>query len=214
MKRFILLILLLSYMAFGQSFATPNCPHFSWQEPQSRFTFDTHIPNIVQILTNCSSCTGFVVGKNRFITAAHCFEGHGLTKIHAVFFNGYKTELTLIKRGSRFTRDDEDVAVLSGDTGNISPFSISNQCRKPESIIECGYGINHVQKCTLGFGGRKDRQYPSGMYTFKGHAEYGDSGGPVINEEGRVVGMITQLAVGGSDTFFCVPSSKLLEYLK
>lgn len=189
----------------------PN--EFQKRPPRDRITKDTNIPSVVEITTECGSCTGVVIGEGLFVTAAHCIEDKA-KHIKAVFVNKSVSDLKLIKKGETHDNpytDILDLAVLSGDTKGIPEIEIEQSCGVVQRCISFGYGMEQRQKISPCLGG-KPNQF--GVFIYIGKIDRGDSGGPVIGEAGKIIGIQTGIA-GDFDkaVMFVIPSCVLYQFL-
>lgn len=212
--RIALSILLCLSLTFAWSKDGIKCPTDVDHSPAktNRQTLETKIPNIVKLEFSCGRCTGFIIGKNKFLTASHCTAWPSL-KIVAVFYDGRKSELKLVKAGDYINKPDEDIAILTGNSYGIEPMELAQGCPLPQQCGSFGYGQDGKQKAVRCYGGQP---VPSsdGLWVFAGEIDHGDSGGPICNLNGDVLGMQVSMAREGKPIFFAVPSCKLLEFMK
>lgn len=178
-----------------------------------RVTVPTKIPSVVRlvvgdVLTN--SCTGFVVEKNIIVTAAHCLERSG--NVRALFEDGTNRKFISLAAGNRFISASEDIAVLQGNTGNIVPIKLATEPRIDAHCRSIGYGPDYNQKQTQCYGGKE--MWTEGTLVFSGDIDYGDSGGPVINDNDEIIGEQVLLSADGRPTFWAVPTSVIIKYLE
>jgi len=181
------LLLLISLVAKSDGFPR-------YQEP-------SNVPNILSLN---SSCTAFVIGKNRIMTAKHCVMGMKETNrlSTGVFVDGYTTNFKLVNEGEEI--DTHDWAVLEGDTRNVIPFKLTTKLPNVEDICwHAGYG---------GTGVVQNKMLCSFSYTYTGYivissaAIPGDSGSPVIDENtGVVVGLLVR-------TRYPIPTAYLVPF--
>lgn len=207
--KVLLFLLLLSSNVYGK---VPNYCINSNEVPEKFTTPRTaklsDIPQVVQLSTECNLCTAFIVGKNRFVSAAHCFDSP--VKHITVFIKGSKVELTLIKKGDRIKHPAEDISILSGETGKIPPLKLPEH-DFIDACLTVGYA-DKDQKMAKCYGGMP-LPYREGLEMYLGDVRPGDSGGPVLNLEGQVKGVVVQYEVGGP-RIYIVPLEVIKRYLK
>lgn len=194
------------YCALLDSDTAPSIPVH-----QPRITVPTKILSIVTITNECDlRCTGWVIGKDLFITAAHCVVPE-MIDVRAVFLDGTSVKLKLLHRGGP-PAGGLDIAVLSGDSHGAAPILIRAECRidQPRSYISIGYGHDGKQKATACVGSRPG---PDGLHFYAGDIEEGDSGGPVLDRDGVAAGMQVAYLVQFRRIFAVVPDCTLREFI-
>jgi hypothetical protein len=188
------------------------CPRSNQrQTPLPRVFVPTNIVPVVQIQTECGSCTGWIVKRNTFVTAAHCFGGPH-NKIRAVFTDKKTRRLSLSWLGNEYI-PTEDTAILKGDSRDIKPLEIETAVPKvPTMCLSIGYGIEGFQKASPCVAGPTSLS-PGTLYLYqmRGDVDFGDSGGPVLNKDGKVIGETVIKEQDDATTFYVVPNSFLIE---
>lgn len=198
-------------VAFGESKCQPQ-DSFHKLRPKVRVTFPTDIESIVSIETECERCTGWVAGPNVIVTAAHCFEDSH-EHITATFVDKHKVPLTLVKLGNEREHSGQDVAILKGNTGNVPAIEIEKDCSEHlQPCMSIGYGPQNTQKSVACYGGRPVPQM-DGLFVYAGEVDRGDSGGPVINSKGKVIGVQVSITEDMRPVFFAVPSCTVSKFL-
>ncbi len=193
--------------------AALQCPMREKQVPRKRMTYPSKVFPIVELTTDCSGCTAFVVKPGVFVTAAHCL-GVPTKHIWARFVDGKKVPLKLVKKGDDDLHPEMDVAVLTGDTRGAPPAHLLPLPSK--DIFECisvGYGLDRKQKMVPCAGAMLEVPF-AGLYKFGGVVEHGDSGGPVVDLDGNVRAM--QVSIYGPDVpmFDAVGAENILKMIK
>jgi putative serine protease PepD len=147
--------------------------------------------------------TGFVVdSKGQIVTAAHVIDG--ATSIKVTFSDGVTRTATLAGRD-----DATDVAVLKVNPSGLAlhPLTLGNSAALGvgDALVAIGSPFGYEESVSTGIVSGLDRtiQAPNG-YTVA-HAiqtdaalNPGNSGGPILDSSGRVVGIADQIATGGS----------------
>jgi S1-C subfamily serine protease len=148
--------------------------------------------------------SGFVVdGQGHIVTAAHVIDG--ATSIKVTFSDGVTRTATLAGRD-----DATDVAVLKVDPSGLTlhPLKLGSSAALGvgDPLVVIGSPFGYEESVSTGIVSGVDRtiQAPNG-YTVA-HAiqtdaalNPGNSGGPILDSSGRVVGIADQIATGGTE---------------
>jgi putative serine protease PepD len=148
--------------------------------------------------------SGFVVdGQGHIVTAAHVIDG--ATSIKVTFSDGVTRTATLAGKD-----DATDVAVLKVDPSGLTlhPLKLGSSAALGvgDGLVAIGSPFGYDESVSTGIVSGVDRtiQAPNG-YTVA-HAiqtdaalNPGNSGGPILDSSGRVVGIADQIATGGTD---------------
>lgn len=144
------------------------------------------IPQVVHVQIGNWQCTGFVAKAGYVVTANHCFAGQASAKV--TFYDGSVETFVVKAHGDQY---GEDYAILQGRTGGITPFQLS--FAPPKDKTKChivgytGTPSQHLTYCEV-VGGRT--YY--GLYSMFAEVLPGDSGSPVISDNGEVIGIATR----------------------
>lgn len=139
-----------------------------------------------------STGTGFTIkhkGKIILVTAAHV-----VTPDTSKYFFQYKEKLiplSLIKKD-----DKNDIALLSFDLKEKLPFlqTIETTPRQGESVYTIGFPLDYSKYITEGVANYRN---PAENYFYTTiPLAYGNSGGPLLNKEGKVYGVAIQIRPG------------------
>lgn len=176
--------------------------------------------SVVKVRGRAPSCgralegTGFVVAPNRVMTNAHVVAG---------------TDDVSIEIGpGRFDAEvvhydpDTDLAVLSVPDLTADVLSFSTAPVSPgEDVIALGYPLDGPytaspgrirQQITLrGPDIYDERTVSREVYTVRGKVQSGNSGGPLIDPQGTVVGVVFGAAVDDPDTGFVLTSAEVAD---
>jgi S1-C subfamily serine protease len=150
-----------------------------------------------------STGSGFVVdGKGHIVTAAHVVDG--ATSIKVTFSDGTSRTATLAGKD-----DGTDVAVLKVDPSGLTlhPLALGSSASLEvgDAVVAIGSPFGYEESMSTGVVSGLDRtiQAPNG-YTVA-HAiqtdaalNPGNSGGPILDSSGRVIGIADQIATNGS----------------
>ncbi len=113
-----------------------------------------------------------------------------------------------------------DVALLQVDVPDllpVAPLGDSNSLRAGEWVCAIGNPLGYVHSVTVGvvsFLGRKlfDQSLDAFIQT-DAAISFGNSGGPLINSRGQVVGMTTAISSQASNIGFAIPISQIIDVL-
>lgn len=160
--------------------------------------------------------TGFVIGEERVMTNAHVVAGTDEVSVEVPGRGGATT------RSARVVYYDEavDVAVLAvpGLTARPLPFNDAG-ARSGDNAVALGYPLDGPfssspakirQRIQL----RGPNIYESetvtrDVYTIRGNVRSGNSGGPLVNPSGQVIGVVFGAAVDQSDTGFVLTADQV-----
>lgn len=157
--------------------------------------------------------SGVVVNdRGDILTSLHVVEGAG--SITVSFSDGTESPATV-----RSTDPSHDIAVLAPARlpGVVVPAVLGGGPRVGDEAFVVGHPLGLVASLSAGVISGLDRSFPlgngtsiSGMIQFDAAANPGNSGGPLLNRNGQVIGIVTGLASpAGDDRFsgigFAVP---------
>ena len=148
------------------------------------------LPSVVQVRTNRGSGSGVVIDD----------EGHVLTNQHVV--SGAGDVQLVLSTGRRVSADviggdaDVDIAVLRADPAALRParLGVSDDLRIGQSVIAVGSPLGLNGTVTAGVISALDRRE---MIQTDASINPGNSGGPLVDLQGRVVGINTSIATLG-----------------
>jgi S1-C subfamily serine protease len=210
--RSLLVMLLVSSLC--QGYTCPPKNPFKRHTPRVRETTKTAIPSVVFLDMDCGGCTGFVVKPGVVITAAHCVDDLD-EHLTIVFVDGYRSPATRLRVGNRFADQSQDIAILKADTHGVTPLELETGIYAPTKCASIGYGMEHTQKASMCYGGIRTA-HNLGIYM--GKIDYGDSGGPVVNNKGKVIGennsIYDDYPLENPPVFWAVPVENIHKMLK
>jgi 2-alkenal reductase len=161
--------------------------------------------------------SGFVLDDDgHIVTNNHVVAG--AQRITVVFYDGSEEGATIVG-----TDDDSDLAVIQVDTlpADVHPLVIgdSDQVEVGEWVVAIGNPFSLGGSMTLGIVSAIGRSIPSGVARFvipeaiqtDAAINPGNSGGPLLDLQGRVIGVNAQIASGGAQASagvgFAIPSN-------
>ena len=152
------------------------------------------LPSVVQVRTGQGSGSGVVMDD----------QGHVLTNHHVVA--GSSTVSLVLSTGRRVTADvigsnrDNDIAVLQARSGDLpaARLGVSTDLRIGQSVIAVGSPLGLTGTVTSGVISALDRRGTAeSMIQTDASINPGNSGGPLVDLDGRVVGINTSIATLG-----------------
>jgi uncharacterized membrane protein required for colicin V production len=175
--------------------------------------------SVVKIYGQAPSCSrqiegsGFVYAKRRVLTNAHVVAGTKQVQVQAG--DGVGLTATVVVYDPQ-----RDVAVL--DVPQLSAPSLSfrgTEAKSGESAVVLGYpedgpftaGSARVRSRTT-LSGRdiyNDQNVERSIYSIRGTVRSGNSGGPLLDEQGRVLGMVFARSLESSDTGFVLTDDEV-----
>ena len=152
-----------------------------------------------------ASGAGVVVDANgQILTALHVV--HGATSIEVTFADGTKSAATIVSE-----EPDNDIAVLKPAQlpGILVPAVLGGGVQIGDDVYATGHPFGFADSLSAGVVSGLDRTVPiAGGQTLKGLIQFdaavnpGNSGGPLLNRAGQVVGIVTALANPADEKFF------------
>lgn len=160
--------------------------------------------------------SGFIYSKNGYVvTNFHVIEK--ANDISVVLNNGNRYDANVVGTDSR-----TDLALLKISTNeslNVVKVGNSNKLRIGEDVIAIGNPLGFGATVTTGIISAKGR-YIDGLGTYVDFLQTdaalnrGNSGGPLFNFKGEVVGVNTAIAANGQGIGFAIPISMAIDVIK
>ncbi|UIZ92319.1 MarP family serine protease [Corynebacterium sp. CNCTC7651] len=201
-------------------FATPRGSHVD--APDSAAVDPAMVervrPAVVQVMGDSGSCqrrlmgTGFVIEEDYVLTNAHVVAGTDVVALDTVL--GIK-EASVV-----FYDPDVDIAVLHADQLGIAPIAWAQvPLATADDAVVMGYPLSgpfeaaparvrgklNISGPDIYAKGRVSRE----AYTIRGVIRQGNSGGPLLNTQGDVVGMIFGASLDSTDTGYALTADQV-----
>ena len=163
------------------------------------------LESTVSVITNTGQGSGVVVSAQGFIvTNYHVINDASWVRVLTYGQKVYNAEVIAVEK-------DWDIAVLKVDIDlPVLSFANSNAAKVGEKVIALGNPEGFSFSVTEGIISAVDRTGPNGK---SGYLQTdvplnpGNSGGPLVNAEGRILG-ITNFKIGGSESLgFAIPAN-------
>ncbi len=165
---------------------------------------------------NCGSGvegSGFVYSPDRLMTNAHVVAGVDDPEVE---INGSSVPATVVVYNPEI-----DVAVLALDTGDLPRLGFEMQAEAQEGVAVLGYpqdGPYDVQTGRIRAEQRlrSPNIYGEGtvlrdVYSLRSLVRQGNSGGPIVNSAGKVVGLIFAASVTDPETGYALSAEQIAE---
>jgi S1-C subfamily serine protease len=155
--------------------------------------------------------TGFVYAPDRLMTNAHVVAGVDDPEV--------EIEGTTEPAGVVYYNPDLDIAVLSLDTGSIASLPFDATAREQDGVAILGYpqdGPYDVRPARIRSEDRLRSPdiYGSGavvreVFSIRGLVRPGNSGGPIVDSDGDVVGVVFAASVTDGDTGYALTADQV-----
>ena len=162
------------------------------------------------IYSGNSMGSGFSVGENCIVTNAHVIDN--VNRISVVTYGGEKYEATVLG-----LQEKEDIAVLLVDNGKfpILPIGELSTVKTGDDIYAIGAPKGMAYTLTKGSVSAKERLIGSSSYIqIDAPINEGNSGGPLLNDKGEVLGMNTLKMSDSEGIGLAIPMTRVCEYLR
>ncbi|MFT4246394.1 MAG: MarP family serine protease [Micrococcaceae bacterium] len=167
--------------------------------PSSTPAIDSNKGSILKITGLASQCSqlksgsGFVVADHKVMTNAHVVAG--MQKVQVETPDGTKYRANVVD-----FQPDKDIAVLDAPTLTAPPIPVTADVRRNTDVVFAGYPLGGPYKSqparvdlvtqTMMKNIYETDSTATPIYVIAGNVQKGNSGGPLLDKNGNVVGMI------------------------
>ena len=181
--------------------------------PASATAYQQILPSLVQIEADTPSSDGgdahlgagvIVSRTGTILTALHVVDGAG--NVRVAFVDGTKSTARITARDPA-----NDIAVLQPDRRpeNVVPAVLGGGGRVGDDAFAVGHPLGYVASLSAGVISGLDRSVEGesgrrlqGLIQFDTAVNPGNSGGPLLNRAGQVIGIVTALVNPSRDGYF------------
>ena len=178
--------------------------------PPASVVYQAVLPSLVQVVTrsgdgSVGTGAGVVVNASgAVLTALHVVDG--ATSVQVRFADGTRARASVATR-----RDADDIAVLTVDRlpDVVVPAVLGGSAQVGQPVVAVGHPFGLTRTVTSGVVSGLDRTVRlddggtlDGLIQFDAAVNPGNSGGPLLDEAGRVIGIVTGLANPADQAFF------------
>jgi hypothetical protein len=170
-------------------------------------------PAVVTITVGEQAGSGFIVStEGHIVTNSHVVEGALGADIVVKLQNGES-----LKADLQHTSANRDLAVVKVDRANlpIVQFASSEQLTAGQDVAAVGAPLGLEHSVTRGVISALSREIDGNTYLqIDAALNEGNSGGPIINDEGQVVGVAVRVATEAQNVGFAIPSLDTMTFLQ
>lgn len=163
--------------------------------------------SVVVVYAGNSLGSGFAVDSHFIVTNAHVVDAANSVYIKTYDNKQCKASIVLFN-------DELDIAVLYVEKKSFEPLHINTECKVGEDVYAIGAPESLEYTLTKGVVSSKARKIDGLTFVQTDAAiNSGNSGGPLVNDDGDVIGVNTCKLNGSEGIGLAIPSAQLLEYL-
>lgn len=183
---------------------------------------ETTAPSVLKVRGMAPNCqkvlegTGFVIAPNRVMTNAHVVAGSDSVTVET---GGKTYDAVVISFDPK-----EDIAILAVAELTAPPLVFASGAAEPDTdALVLGYpggGVFEASPARVrdiinleGPDIYRDATVTRRVYTIRGNVQQGNSGGPMIDTDGKVLGVVFGAAVDDADTGFVMTADEVANQL-
>jgi len=171
------------------------------------------IPSIVRIRTSIGQGSGFLLDSSGLIMTNQHVVGSAFS-VKVSLYDGTMLNGRVLRRDAV---SDAALVKLEGDFSNLSglPICYTNAVRVGQSVVAIGNPLSFSNTVTQGIVSGFRRHPSRSLIQTDTAVNPGNSGGPLLNREGTVIGIVTEKIVdeGVEGLGFALPISDVLQRL-
>lgn len=174
------------------------------------FEAETIYESIFVIYSGNSLGSGFALGTNCIITNAHVIADNSQISVLSYSGNEYKATVLGINEG-------EDIAVLVVENGDFPYLAVADTSvmKTGDDIYAIGAPKGMAYTLTKGTVSAKERIIQNNSYIqIDAAINEGNSGGPLLNDNGQVLGMNTLKMSDSEGIGLAIPINRICDYLQ
>jgi hypothetical protein len=172
--------------------------------------FDFVRPSVVRLTQDERQASGFIVGNDEIVTNFHAVED--AASVAVGLSDGSETAGKVV--GGDKVRD---IALIQAETGELPAVQVgdSNELRPGRTLLAIGFALDLPGEPTISQGVFSGRRELDGINFLQTDASinFGNSGGPLTDECGVVVGVTTAVLSEAENIGLAVPADDLIEVL-
>lgn len=179
-------------------------PSFSYA---INFMPEENYNSVVVVYTETGLGSGFLIKENIIVTNEHVVSGY--KKITVNLYDGTIINGRVIK-----TDADKDLALIEVDE-NLVPLNINEgEIRIGQEVYAIGAPKDMTYTMTKGIVSALDRKLGENIYIqIDASVNSGNSGGPLVDEDGNVIGIITLKVSDAEGIGFAIPIKDVLTFV-
>lgn len=174
------------------------------------FEAETVYESVFVIYSGNSLGSGFAVGKNCIVTNAHVIENE--RNITVITYGGTEFQATVLG-----INENEDIAVLIVEDADFPYLTVADisTAKTGDDIFAIGAPKGMAYTLTKGGISAKERMIGNKSYIqIDAAINEGNSGGPLLNDSGQVLGMNTLKMSDSEGIGLAIPANRICDYLK
>ncbi len=170
-------------------------------------------PAVVTITAGDKSGAGFIVSPDgSILTNNHVIEDTDETKLQVKLQNDEELSATIAH-----TSIERDLCVLRIERTNLPvvQFASSEKLTSGQDVAAIGAPLGLEHSVTRGVISALAREIDGQKYIqIDAALNEGNSGGPVINEQGQVIGVAVMIATEAQNVGFAIPSTAVMQFMQ